>query len=75
MATLLALLWSLRLLAAALLSLLLTAVTPGVRKPAFRTQSQRPAWFPDIFGALSAKERACVVSFAASFRKAAAMDF
>ena len=53
----------------------MTAVTRGVRKPAFSKQSQRPAWFPGIFAALSAKERACVVSFAASFRKAAAMDF
>ncbi len=48
---------------------------PGVRKPAFKKQSQRPAWFPGIFAALSTKEQACVVSFAASFRKAATMDF
>ena len=52
-----------------------TTVTPGVRKPAFNKQSQRPAWFPGIFRALSAKERACVASFAGAFRKAAAMDF
>ena len=46
----------------------------AVRKTAF-TKSQRPAWFPGIFSALPAGERACVVSFAASFRKAASMDF
>ena len=52
-----------------------TAGTPGVRKTAFRKQSQRPAWFPGIYGTLSAKERVCVLSLAASFRKATAMDF
>jgi len=52
-----------------------TSVTRSVRKPAFIKRPQRPAWFPGIFRALSAKERACVVSFAAAFRKAAAMDF
>ena len=52
-----------------------TTVAPGVRKTAFDKQPQRPSWLPGIFYALPPEEQACVMSFAASFRKAAAMDF
>ena len=58
----------------------LTKKTPGIVKKIdkkasiARKPSDTPAWFPGWTN-LSKKERACIASFAASFQKAAAMDF
>ena len=51
-----------------------TGVVKDVGKPAVKKRWQRPAWFPGS-ASLSSKDKACVTSFAAAFRKAASMDF
>ena len=51
-----------------------TSVLKSLGKPAVKKRWQRPAWFPGS-ASLSSKEQACVTRCAASFRKAAAMDF
>ena len=52
-----------------------TRAVPAVQKPAFKKQPRSPTWFPGSFATLTSQEQACATSFAASFRKAAAMDF
>ena len=51
-----------------------TKTRPGVTKAASPVRFKKPPWFPKAM-TLSQKEQRCILSFAASFQKAAAMDF
>jgi len=51
-----------------------TKTRQGVTKATSQLRSNKPPWFPKSVN-LSPKEQRCILSFAASFQKAAAMDF
>ena len=51
-----------------------TKTRPGATKYGSRVRHKKPPWFPASM-TLSSREQRCIQSFAASFQKAAAMDF